>query len=180
MRNGPGGELARQVRGLAVAGSAIALAIGAHGLAGGAMPKVGTLLLLVGVAAVLAAAVTAVPTLAVRRSWLVPVLGAGQAVSHLTLSLGDAHGGMHAGSHLTGPMLLAHSTAVLACAALIAAAERIGPRACAALRRILPQMVASIPVLIEPAAPRVLADVRPVVSDPCLGSIARRGPPAFC
>lgn len=168
------------MRGLAVAGSVIAIAIGAHGLAGGGMPHGVTFLLLGGVAAVLAAAVIAVPALATRRRWLVPVLATGQVLSHSALSLGDAHAGMHSGSHLTAPMLLAHSAAVVVCAVLIAAAERIGPRACAALRRILPRILAALPVVLEPALPRAVADVRPVSEPVCVGSIARRGPPAFC
>ena len=162
-----------------MAGSVIALAIGAHGLAGGGMPHGVTLLLLGGIAAVLAAMVTAVPALATRRRWLVPVLGAGQVLSHTALSLGDAHSGMHSGSHLTAPMLLAHTGAVVVCAALIAAAERIGPRAYAALRRILPRILTALPVRLEPALPRTVADVRPSVAAVFVGSIARRGPPAF-
>ncbi|MDH6676444.1 hypothetical protein M2284_000632 [Rhodococcus sp. LBL1] len=180
MRIGPGEELARQVRAIAVAGSVIAIAIGAHGLAGGGMPHGVTLLLLGGVAAVLAAAVVAVPTIATRRRWLVPVLATGQVLSHTALSLGDAHAGMHTGSHLTAPMLLAHSAAVVVCAALIAAAERIGPRAYAALRRILPTILTALPVRLEPALPLAAADVRPVPALVCVGSIARRGPPVFC
>ena len=168
------------MRGLAVAGSVVALAIGAHGIAGGGLPHGVTLLLLGGVAAVLAAAVIAVPALAARRRWLIPVLGAGQVFSHAALSLGDAHGGMHTGSHLSVPMLLAHSVAVVGCAALIAAAERIGPRAYAALRRILPRILAALPVHVEPATPRPVADVLPPVPVVCVGSIARRGPPAYC
>ncbi len=168
------------MRGLAVAGSVIALAIGAHGLAGGGTPHGVTLLLLGGAAAVLAAAVTAVPTLATRRRWLVPVLATGQVLAHTALSLGDAHSGMHSGSHLTAPMLLAHTAAVVVCAALIAAAERIGPRAYAALRRILPRILTVLPVRLEPALPSAVADVRPVVTSACVGPIARRGPPAFC
>ncbi|CAM2770105.1 MFS transporter [Prescottella defluvii] len=167
------------MRGIAVAGSSVALAIGAHGIAGGGAPHGLTLMLLAGVATVLAACVVAVPALAVRRMWLVPVVAAGQVLSHLALSLGDAHAGIHTGSHLTGPMLLAHSAAVVLCAALIAGAERIGPRAYAALRRILPRILAALPVRLEPDAPHVVADVRPLLSVVHAGPIARRGPPAF-
>ncbi|MGF7122403.1 hypothetical protein [Rhodococcus sp. AG1013] len=180
MRIGPGEELARQVRGVAVAGSAIALAIGAHGIAGGGAPHGVTLLLLAGVATVLAACVVAVPALAVRRMWLVPVLATGQVLSHTALSLGDAHAGAHSGSHLTVPMLLAHSVAVVLCAALIAGAERIGPRAYAALRRIVPRILAALPVRLEPASPHVVTDIRPPLSVVRVGPIARRGPPVFC
>lgn len=180
MRIGPGEELARQVRGLAVAASVVALAIGAHGLAGGGAPQGTTLLLLGGVAAVLAAAVIAVPALATRRRWLVPVLATGQVLSHTALSLGDAHGAMHSGSHLTVPMLIAHSAAVVACAVLIAGAELVGPRAAAALRRILPRILAILPVHLEPALPHVVADIRPARSSVWAGPIARRGPPACC
>ncbi|PTR28658.1 hypothetical protein C8K36_10319 [Rhodococcus sp. OK519] len=168
------------MRGLAVAASVVALAIGAHGLAGGGVPQGMTLLLLGGLAAVIAAAVIAVPALATRRRWLVPVLATGQVLSHAALSLGDAHSGMHAGSHLTLPMLVAHSVAVVVCAVLIAGAESIGPRACAAMRRILPRIVATLPVRLEPALPHVVADIRPVHSSVQVGPIARRGPPAFC
>ncbi|MFM1724123.1 MULTISPECIES: hypothetical protein [Rhodococcus] len=178
MRIGPGEELARQVRGLAVAASVIALAIGAHGLAGGGAPQGVTLLLLGGVAAVLAAAVIAVPSLATGRRWLVPVLATGQVLAHTALSLGDAHSSMHSGSHLTVPMLLAHSAAVAACAVLIAGAELVGPRVAAALRRVLPRIVAVVPVRLEPALPHVVADIRPVHAFVQVGSIARRGPPA--
>lgn len=179
MRIGPGEELARQVRGGAVAGSIVTVAIGAHGLAGGGMPHGVTLLLLGSVAAVLAAAVTAVPVLATRRRWLVPVLAIGQVLAHGALSLGDAHAGMHSGSHLTAPMLFAHTAAVLVCAALIAAAERIGPRACAALRRILPRLLIALPVLPERVLLRPASDVLPSVATVFVGSIPRRGPPAF-
>ncbi|BCN67582.1 hypothetical protein GS894_03825 [Rhodococcus hoagii] len=177
MRIGPGEELARQVRGLAVAASVVTLAIGAHGLAGGGAPRGSTFLLLGGVAAVLAAAVIAVPALATRRRWLVPVLATGQVLSHSALSLGDAHGAMHSGSHSTTPMLLAHSVAVVACAVLIAGAELVGPRAAAALRRILPSIVAVLPVRLEPALPHVVDDIRPARSLVAVGPIARRGPP---
>lgn len=179
MHVGPGDELARQVRGHAVAAAVVALAIGAHGVAGGGMPRGVTLSLLTGIAAVLAAAVVAVPALATRRSVLVPVLATGQVLAHGALALGDAHGGPHTGPQLTAPMLLAHAAAVVVCAALIAAAERIGPRACAALRRILPLLLAAWPVPRERVLPRPVTDVRPSVPAICVGSIARRGPPAF-
>ncbi|QBJ97404.1 hypothetical protein ERC79_16760 [Rhodococcus sp. ABRD24] len=179
MRISPGEELARQVRGLAVAGSVIGLAIAAHGIAGGGTPHGPVLLLLAGVAVVLAACVTAVPALGTRRGWLVPMLATGQVLSHFALSLGDTHAGMHTGPHTTVPMLVTHSVAVVVCAALIAAAERIGPRAYAALRRILPRIPAVLPVRLEPPLPHVVTDIRPALSMSNVGPIARRGPPAF-
>lgn len=174
---GPGEDLARQVRGLAVAGSVVALAIGAHGLSGGGTPDGVTLLLLGGVAAVLAAVVTAVPVLATRRRVLVPALATGQVLSHTALSLGDAHAGAHTASHASVPMLLAHAAAVGLCAALIAAAERIGPRACSALRRILPRIGTVLPVTSAPVAPARAAEGLPSLVSVYLGSIPRRGPP---
>ncbi|WP_241665689.1 hypothetical protein [Prescottella subtropica] len=165
------------MRGLAVAGSVVALGVGAHGLAGGSLPHGVTLLMLGGVAAILAAVVTAIPSLATRPAGLVPVLATGQVLSHLALTLGDAHGS-HTGTHASVPMLLTHTVAVLLCASLIAAAERIGPRALAALHRILPRLLAALPVRLEPSRPHVIADVRPVVVHLGVGSIARRGPPA--
>lgn len=166
------------MRGLAVAASVVTLAIGAHGMAGGGTPQGTTLLLLGGVAAVLAAVVIAVPALALRRRWLVPVLASGQILSHTAMSLGDAHDPAHAGSHLTMPMLVAHAAAVVVCAVLIAGAELVGPRVAAALRRVLPRILAILPVRLEPALPHVVADLRPVHPAVSVGSIARRGPPA--
>jgi hypothetical protein len=74
-------------------------------------------------------------------------------------------------------MLLAHSVAVVACAVLIAGAELVGPRAAAALRRILPSIVGVLPVRLEPALPHVVDDIRPARSLVAVGPIARRGPP---
>ena len=177
MRIGPGEELARRVRGLAVGASVVALAIGAHGVAGGAKPDGTALVVLGGVAAVLAAIVTAVPTLGTRRRYLVPMLAAGQVAAHAVLELGGGHGVVHAGEPTGAPMLLAHAAAVLVCAALIASAERIGPRALAALRRILPLIPTALPVVCEPARLRARLDVVPVAPAVCPGAIARRGPP---
>ncbi len=164
------------MRGLAVGGSVVALGIGAHGLAGGGLPHGATLLMLGGVAAVLAAVVAVVPALTTRPAALVPVLAVGQVLSHAVLALGESHGA-HTGSHTSTPMLLAHGVAVVVCATLIAVTERIGPHALAALHRILPRLFAALPVRLEPDRPHVVTDVRPHVAVVAVDSIARRGPP---
>lgn len=175
MTVGPGETLARRVRCGFVGATTVAGAVAAHGSAGGDLPSGSTLMLLVGVATVLGAVVTAVPVL--RRGWspLVPVLALGQGAAHLAL------GG--AGHHAEGPagpspqMLLAHLAALAVCAVLIDAADRVGPRTEAALRAVLVALVVPAPVAGPVRVWLPVRDVHPVVTAACRAVDARRGPP---
>jgi hypothetical protein len=76
-------------------------------------------------------------------------------------------------------MVAAHLVAVAACAALIVAAERIGPRADAALRAVVAALLARVPVVEVPRTWLPVADRHPVLAPVGRGSEPRRGPPVF-
>ncbi|MFE3257765.1 hypothetical protein ACFXPS_20350 [Nocardia sp. NPDC059091] len=112
-----------------------ALAVGAHGFAGGGYPGSSGLMLLM-----LAAAVIGALAAALRPPAALPILMvAGQPVCHLALSglvqHGHAAGAMEFTAH--GPMLLAHAVAAAGCAILILAAERLYGLISSAVRVIL-------------------------------------------
>ncbi len=129
-----GGSAAR-VRGAAVAAVSATMAVAAHGAAGAAAPDTAGALLLLGLAAVLAAAATSLPWLSSTAMGLLSLLGAGQLAGHLVLEVSAHHPGA-----IDASMVAAHVAAVAGCAGLIALAEQIGPRCAAALSRVLPQL----------------------------------------
>ncbi|MFC7448162.1 hypothetical protein [Rhodococcus daqingensis] len=182
MRVGPGEKLSRRVRWASVGATTGAVAVAAHGAGGGGLPAGSTLMLLVGFSAVLVTVMAAVPVLRRGGPALVPILAVGQLGAHTTLAFGGGHhADMAAGpiGGLSPQMLAAHAVAIGVCAALIAAAERIGPRTEAALRAVVAALVVAIPVLERPRSWRPVAEVHPLVSALCRVSVPRRGPPLF-
>ncbi|MTE11981.1 hypothetical protein [Nocardia aurantiaca] len=100
-----------------------ALAVAAHGFAGGGYPGSSGLMLLVMAAAAVGAAAAAL-----RPPAALPILMvAGQPACHLALSglvqHGHAAGAMEFSAH--GPMLIAHAVAAVGCAFLILITERL-------------------------------------------------------
>ncbi|GAA4489136.1 hypothetical protein GCM10023094_50250 [Rhodococcus olei] len=182
MRAAPGEKLSRRVRSASVGASTVTVAIAAHGAAGGGLPTSSSLLLLAGVATVLASLTTAVPVLRRGVIALVPVLAVGQLAAHLALAVGHGH---HAAVAAVGPlaawapMLGAHALALIVCAALIAAAERVGPRTEAALRAVVAALLATPPVVERPRVWLPVTDVHPVTAPVCRGAEPRRGPPVL-
>ncbi|WP_319448417.1 MULTISPECIES: hypothetical protein [unclassified Mycobacterium] len=161
-------------RGIATAALTAALAVAAHGAAGGPTPS-GAGAAVVGVMAItLGALATAIPKLA---SWpgLLALLASGQLFGHVLLgSAGHQHSAMMAGHH-AAVMTAAHVVAVIAGAALIAAAGRLSAALSRAVRSaIAPQRV---PVGCAPA-PAFEGDDQPLQSSLLLAaSVSHRGPP---
>ncbi|MGW4632532.1 hypothetical protein [Nocardia sp. NPDC004415] len=168
-----------------------ALAVAAHGIGGGGVPRSAEigLLLVVSLAAGLFAGGTRSTTAgrlaapadsAVHRALRTPgarigaALLGGQWVGHFALSMTlDHHGDL---LHLPGtPMIAAHLLAAFACAALILAAERLYLVASSTLRAVLGTPVSPVGARLvrwtgSPAAPR---GARP------RGAHAPRAPPLF-
>ncbi|MBF6453440.1 hypothetical protein [Nocardia cyriacigeorgica] len=132
-------------RGFLVGASAGALAVAAHGLAGGAYPSSAELALIL-----IAASVTGLAAAARPMGWgsVLVWLAAGQAGGHVALTglYGHEHASPTAaapagellGGYLpSGPMLLAHFTATAVCAALIPLAERLYRAVSAAVRIVV-------------------------------------------
>ncbi|MFE3289677.1 hypothetical protein [Rhodococcus sp. NPDC059234] len=176
----PGEQLARRVRCTSVGAVTVAVAVAAHGTAGGGLPTSSALLLLVGVAAVLSSATVAIPVLRRGAAPLVPVLAAGQVGAHLCLSIAGGH---HPGASPAGSpgqlMVAAHLVSIAVCAALIVAAERIGPRVEAALRAVAAALLARVPAVELPRTWLPVADRHPVLAAVGRGTEPRRGPPDF-
>ncbi|TLG17928.1 hypothetical protein FEK35_02030 [Nocardia cyriacigeorgica] len=117
-------------RGFLVGASAGALAIAAHGLAGGGYPSSAELTLVLIAASVTGLAAGARP---MGRGSILTLLLAGQLAGHAVLTglYGHEHASATPAGELLGgalpsaPMLLAHFVAALICAALILLAERL-------------------------------------------------------
>lgn len=168
------------MRGAAVGGVTVAVAVAAHGIAGGGLPSGSTLVLLAGFAVVLVGVSAAIPALRSGRPALVAVLAAGQFGAHLTLGVGGHHHSGASTSAVPSPgMIVAHVLAIGVCAAAIAAAERIGPRTEAALRAVVAALFAAIPVAEQARTWRPVVDVHPIVSALCRAATPRRGPPVL-
>ncbi|WP_242456028.1 hypothetical protein [Mycolicibacterium sp. P1-18] len=150
-----------------------ALAVAAHGTAGGGLPSGPTAAMLALLSLTLGALVTTIRD-GVDVRVLVAVLAVGQLLSHVLLGAGG-----HAHTSTAGapalPMLGAHLVAVAVGAALIAA----GGRLAAALSRVL--VVATRLVRHPVAAPSVTAVAsadQPLQSARLLSaSLSHRGPP---
>lgn len=140
----PGSEgrtAAGPFRGVLVGATVAALAVAAHGLAGGAWPGSAPLTLLLCAAAGIGAIATLLPVPAgiPSRTALLTSLAAGQLAAHLALSVPAGPDPMAAGRESCGaagtflataglpdgPMSAAHALATLICAILIIAAERL-------------------------------------------------------
>ncbi|MBP2188166.1 hypothetical protein [Nocardia goodfellowii] len=114
-----------------------ALAIAAHGAAGGAFPDSVEATLVLLVAALTGGAAAAAPA-GHRRAGVLAMLAAGQYAGHSVLS------GLHSHAHETTATRLpgwwmpaAHVVATLVCAALILLAQRLYLVASGAIRRVL-------------------------------------------
>ncbi|MEU1958385.1 hypothetical protein [Nocardia sp. NPDC019304] len=138
------------------------LAVAAHGAAGGGAPGSTELTLLLLIAAGVGSA-AATARACSRPSVVAGLLGAGQLLSHAALSVlvGHDHSGTVGGATgiplPTGWMLLAHTVATVACAALIVLAERLFTAASGALRVILAPprraRIAGAPLAAAPGLP---------------------------
>lgn len=163
---------AARIRGAAVGAVSATMAVAAHGGAGGALPDVTGVFLLLGLSVILGVLGCATPKLRTSRTGLFALLSAGQLAGHEVLAVsGHNHGS--ASSTMVG----AHAAAVGVCALLIVFAERIGPHCAAALRRVLPRLFAAVPI----RAPRAfltqrvecMTQLRAILA----ASVSRRGPP---
>ncbi|WP_032380917.1 hypothetical protein [Rhodococcoides fascians] len=164
---------AAPLRGGAVGSVTAALAVAAHGMAGGGWPDGAALTLLV-VVSIGVGAMTAVPR---RSTVLLPALMGGQLLAHIALSLSDMSGMLHSHSLLPSTAMIAfHAAASVVAALLIAAAERLyGPitsivRAVLALLTPLPDGSAVGRVRFSVAVP-------PIHGTALDWAISRRGPP---
>lgn len=141
-----------------------ALAIAAHGAAGGAVPAGPAATLLVAVAVGVGVLGAHLPTLPP-----VALLAAGQIGSHLALTaVTDEH------AHTSATMLAGHTVAVLGCALLLGAAQRLIAACSRAARGVLSRRPGvAAPAVLRPRGDRVAYPRRPAAS-----TISRRGPPA--
>ncbi len=164
---------ASRMRAGAVAAVTVTMAVAAHSGSGGPAPDATSVLLLLGLSAVLATAARSVPGLSTGATGLVVLLTAGQLVAHLMLSVSAHH---HHGV-MGSAMLGAHVVAVGVCALLVALAERIGPRCVAALGRVLPRLLCPTPT--SGVLPWFVlgGDVPTQRSAVIAVSVGRRGPP---
>ncbi len=166
---------AARLRGTAAGLLTAALAVAAHGAAGGGAPT-GAAVVLVAVLAgtVGGLAATVARTADVRV--LIALLAAGQLVGHVMLSVaGHSHG---VPAFPAPAMVVAHALAVAAGATLIAAGDRL----CRAVSRAVEVAVRAIvpPISSRPAVVTAGAD-QPLRSALLLAaSMSHRGPPVGC
>lgn len=164
---------ANPLRGGAVGIVTAALAVAAHGMAGGGWPEGAALALLV-VVSIGVGAMTAVPG---RSTVLIPALMGGQLLAHMVLSLSGMPGMAHSHSLLPSAAMIAfHSVASVVAALLIAAAERLYGPITSILRAVLALLT---PLPDDSAVGRVsmsvaLPPIHGIASD---WVISRRGPP---
>ena len=175
---------AASLRGGAVGALTVALAVAAHGTAGGAYPSGSalTFLMIVGIGV---GAVSMLPSPSSGRAALTTVLGGlvfGQFAGHLALAVAVSgtsavpHEAVHAHSVVPStPMLVLHLAASVAAAALICVAEQLYGPITSIIRAVLR------PPLTLPVSPiRLVTIDRPTYPAPLsfTTSISRRGPPA--
>ncbi|MEU7139486.1 hypothetical protein ABZ942_08575 [Nocardia sp. NPDC046473] len=149
-----------------------ALAVAAHGSAGGGFPGSTELTLVLLVAALAGGAANA---LARGRGSVLGLLMLGQLASHVALSglLGHEHATAATNPLPSGWMLVAHAIATLGCAAVISITERLYAVASGAVRA----------VLAKPRLPRIVGPVHwsnpglPHYHCPPKGAIGPRAPP---
>ena len=160
-----------RLRGTAAGLLTAALAVAAHGVAGGALPTGASAAQL----AVLAATVGTVAATLARAAdtqVLLGLLAAGQLFGHVMLS---AVGHSHASATPAAAMLVAHLAAIAAGAVLIAAGDRL----CRAVSRAVRAAVRTVcpPVVVAPVMASGDAD-QPLRSALLLAaSVSHRGPP---
>jgi len=159
-------------RGAAAAVLTAALAVGAHGVAGGGRPQGAGVALLV----VLAGTVGAVAATSRRppgRVTLLAILASGQLVGHLVLAAAGHHHAVASGPP-PAAMLAAHGLAIMAGAGLIAGADRLFRALSTAVRAVAGL---SDPLAAAAGAPVVAGD-QPRQSMLLLAaSVSHRGPP---
>ena len=164
---------AAPLRGGAVGSVTAALAVAAHGIAGGGYPGGAGLALLM-VVSIGVGAMTAVPR---RSTVLLPALMGGQLLAHVALSLGNMPGMLHSHSLLPSTAMIAfHGAASVVAALLIAAAERLYGPITSIVRAVLALLT---PLPDGSAVGRVRFSVAmPSVHGTALNwAISRRGPP---
>ncbi|OZE81443.1 hypothetical protein CH294_10410 [Rhodococcus sp. 14-2483-1-1] len=164
---------AAPLRGGAVGSVTAALAVAAHGMAGGGWPDGAALTLLV-VVSIGVGAMTAVPR---RSTVLLPALMGGQLLAHIALSLSDMSGMLHSHSLLPSTAMIAfHAAASVVAALLIAAAERLYGPITSIVRAVLALLT---PLPDGSAVGRVRFSVAlPSIHGTALDwAISRRGPP---
>lgn len=165
---------AASLRGGAVGALTVALAVAAHGMAGGGYPSgsATVFLLVVGIGV---GAIATVPSPASQLPAVFGGLMLGQMASHVALSVGSPHEIAHAHSVLPSPAMLGfHLAASAAAAVLVCVAERLYGPITSIFRAVLH------PLLPLPDAPALLAaggDVRIISAYFPETSISRRGPP---
>lgn len=162
---------AAPLRGGAVGIVTAAVAVAAHGMAGGGYPNSSALALLITVS-IGVGAMTALP----RRSTVVllPSLMAGQVVAHIALSLS---GEMHHHSMLPGAAMIGfHAAAAVVAGTAITAAERLYGPITSIVRAVLALLT---PLPDGSASGRVHGSVTmaPVHGTYLDSVISRRGPP---
>ncbi|PTR25598.1 hypothetical protein C8K36_10628 [Rhodococcus sp. OK519] len=163
------------LRGGAVGALAAALAVAAHGIAGGGFPGSAALTLLLASCAAVGATVGGIPVLGRSRVALLAALAAGQGAGHLTLTLvSDSH--VHAGTPATA-MLAAHAAATVVCAGLILGAERLYGPVTRVIRTVLTPPTLGVQSTLS-ARPRPL-DRRAARLTVLATGLSRRGPPLF-
>lgn len=168
-------------RGFLVGASAGALAVAAHGLAGGGYPSSAELALVLIAASVTGLAAGVRP---MGRGPVLALLLAGQVAGHLALTglygheHADAGSAPLAGELLGGflpsaPMVLAHFTASIVCAALIPLAERLYRAVSAALR--ITVATPATPVSHRP--PKAGVSIARLLGRSPIGAAGPRAPP---
>jgi hypothetical protein len=168
---------AARLRGTSVGVLTAALAVAAHGAAGGGWPA-GAVTAQLALLAVTLGAVASTMR-AANRAWaLVGLLGAGQVLAHVLLAI-DGH--THGSHPLPGALMLAaHLVAVTVGALLIAG----GARFCAALSRVVRAVTRHVSPLPAVTAHVVARNAdQPLQSARLLAtSVSHRGPPvsALC
>jgi hypothetical protein len=150
-----------------------ALAVAAHGTAGGGLPSGSTAILLALLSITLGALVATIRDVADFRI-LVAVLAVGQLVGHALLGSGG-HSHQLSGGASPGVMIVAHLAAIAVGAALIAA----GGHLCAAVSRVvvaatrpMRQLVAAMSATAVRSADQPLQSARLLSA-----SLSHRGPP---
>jgi len=161
------------MRGAFVGSISAAVSVAAHAVGGGTSADGSMALLLSGCAA-FGAVIASTRIVRYELSFLLLSLTAGQAIGHITLTLGDTH---HHGLKVGPTMLAAHAVAAAVSAVLIRASGRGCAIALSALRRIIPAPFRAVPVAVPVAS--ITRHYSPSVAR-CLlvGSrLGTRGPP---
>ncbi|MFH5211129.1 hypothetical protein [Antrihabitans spumae] len=164
-----------RIRGCVVGAFVGALAVAAHGSAGGGYPSGTALTLLVIVSGALGA--TAATIARPGPLGIAALLAGGQLLGHYALSVTADHS--HAGGFGLGAMALAHCVATVTSAFLIVVAERLLAVVTNVLRVAL-RREPSRPNTAPRPLPIQSERVYPQFNDLLRDSISRRGPPAVC